>query len=629
MVEKNNKEKKTVEKKFNPKINSKINVRSNAGNAAARAESIRKMMGAMAGCGQNMSLLARKADVSYIVVRRILGEKRAENEEVQRAFAAEVRVTPAEIKRRDKVARLKKNIPLCKGCIFLLAELMGCSPATVPVMLRDKRSPEIKVMFNEEREKHNPLRVAGKKERSELEKFLGKGLGDDERNYNLAFDIEEAKENFLGHQVSFAYLPPKDVKHPALIGGFGCGKTMSIPLRWLKLIEFRMMQGKKCELMVIEPTVEMIQDILVPAFDEFFNKLGVPVKYLSDKRNYSIMYKGEKHTCIFRSGDRPRALTGKNLTDVIIDEFDRMPYVKQKQTWRECISRIRRAEFGTCAAVSTPEGFKLIHELWVEKKTDKFALIKAKTRDNIYLPEDFIDNLYEQYDSKLVKQYLEGEFVNIGTDIVYYCFDRKMNVIADDEIPRDDFERMILSFDFNVNPMCAVEIITVGKTRYQIYEHKISNSSTKELCESIIESLMRRYKNFAELDLLITGDASGAARSSSGMDSDYEIIKKEFAEAGFSGAYVSVGNANPLVRERANYVNALLEKQQFFIAKSCKASIKDREVVSWKSGSEKFVMDKSDRGATHLSDACDYGLWRSRFTEQKLRDKIVAIPRGR
>jgi len=404
---------------------------------------------------------------------------------------------------------------------------------------------------------------------------------------------------------------------------------MSIPLRWLKLIEFRMMQGKKCELMVIEPTIEMIQDILVPAFDEFFNKLGVPVKYLSDKRNYSIMYKGEKHTCIFRSGDRPRALTGKNLTDIIIDEFDRLPYAKQKQTWRECISRIRRAEFGTCAAVSTPEGFKLIHELWVEKKTDRFALIKAKTRDNIYLPEDFIDNLYEQYDSKLVKQYLEGEFVNINSDVAYYCFDRNVNVIKDEVIPKSgDENRRIISFDFNVNPMCAVEIIMKGKTRYQTHEYKVSQSNTEELCTAIIGSLEQRYgaRGARELNLILTGDASGAAGSSQSDTTDFGIIKNKFEGEGFLNASLSIGGANPPVRERINFVNSLLEKRLFFIAESCKASIKDRELVSWKKGSEKFVIDKSSRDVTHLSDACDYGLVRSRLTEQSLKDKMVIVP---
>jgi hypothetical protein len=217
----------------------------------------------------------------------------------------------------------------------------------------------------------------------------------------------------------------------------------------------------------------------------------------------------------------------------------------------------------------------------------------------------------------MVKQYIEGEFVNIDSELVYYCFDRAQNLAGKDllqnKISREKRSRIILSFDFNVNPMCAVEIITEGKTRYQVQEYKVPNSNTRELCENIIERMQQRYENWRGLSVIITGDASGQARSSSGDASDYFIIKSMFDKAGFE-SYLFVKGANPPVRERVNFVNALLEKKQFYISDSCTHSIKDRELVSWKKGSEKFIIDKSDRESTHLSDACDYGLWATRYT---------------
>jgi len=246
-----------------------------------------------------------------------------------------------------------------------------------------------------------------------------------------------------------------------------------------------------------------------------------------------------------------------------------------------------------------------------QRKT--FITVKAKSSNNIYLPPDFISNLYEQFDSRMVKQYVEGEFVNIDSELVYYCFDREQNVVSKDKIYRGVAGRIILSFDFNVNPMCAVEIITEGKTRYQVQEYKVPNSNTRELAESIIDKMQSRYENWRGLNLIITGDASGKARSSTGDVNDFEIIKKLFDKAGFA-SYLFVKSANPPVRERVNFVNALLEKKQFYISDACVNSIKDRELVSWKKGSEKFIIDKSDRESTHLSDACDYGLWASRFT---------------
>lgn len=245
-----------------------------------------------------------------------------------------------------------------------------------------------------------------------------------------------------------------------------------------------------------------------------------------------------------------------------------------------------------------------------------FQIVRAKTHDNFYLPSDFISNLYEQFDSRLVRQYVEGDFVNIESDLAYYCFDREKNILPAEMIPAVKSGRVILSFDFNVNPMCAAEIIYDGRTRYQIAEYKISNSNTRELCELIIDKLFAKYENISELSFVLTGDASGNARKSIGESSDYEIIKRMFDKAGIS-SFLFVRGTNPLVRERVNFVNSLMEKSQFYISGACTHSIKDRELVSWKKGSEKFIIDKSDREVSHLSEACDYGLWLSKFMIQE------------
>lgn len=627
--------------------------------------------------GRNQMTLSRLTGINYRTINTIL--QRPDCRELNKYFNSFEREDKKMAMQKQKVAKIEKAIPRCDGTLRGLAAKVKMPEQTVKYYVWDYRFPQLKESMGRRRalcksrakKEHNahvmdlviehkadkhkiakdlklsvthtakilndPLTPAVKKLYDSVSKLQkqkkaearaaakAEKLASYELKGNPDFEIDTKREGFLPHQIDFAYMPPGEVKHPAIVGGFGSGKTMSVPLRWLKLIEYRMSQGKKCDLMVLEPTNEMIRDIIVPTFDEFFAKFEIPVKYLSQRQNYTIEYKGAKHMCMLRSAERPASLTGKNLSDIIIDEFDRIPYYKQKQVWRECISRIRKTEYGTCSVVTTPEGYKLTHELWVEKKSKAFNCIRAKTSNNIHLPPDYIENLIEQYDSKLAKQYLEGEFVNIESDIVYYCFDRKVNVIPDEKIPAGDDNRIIISFDFNVNPMCAVEIIMQGKARYQVHEYKISNSNTKELCETIIDSLKRRYESCDKLNIILTGDASGTARSSSGGHSDFEIISKCFADAEFSEAYISLQPANPPVRERVNYVNSILEKKQFFIAESCKASVKDREIVSWKKGSRKFIIDKSDRTTTHLSDAADYGIWVSRYAMNKDNNNQVAV----
>lgn len=425
-------------------------------------------------------------------------------------------------------------------------------------------------------------------------------------------------QNTLPHQYKFAYTSPIDFKHPAIVGGFGSGKTEAIPLRWLRLIQWRLKEQKrKCIMMFVEPTVEMVRDILVPTFNEYFDRHNIEHKYLEHKRIYSISWNGVWYNALLRSADKPSSLVGKNLTDVIIDEFDLVPYRKQKQIWNNCITRTRKSEHGTCGVTTTPEGFKLTYELW-DKPKKNFRLIRAKTSDNIFLPNDFIENLKDQFDEKLILQYMNGEFVNIDADLAYYSFDRTKNVIPP-YTNYDNVREVILSFDFNINPMSAVEIITDidSGIRTQVMEYRVPNSKTADVCEQAISNIKEKYNS--NISVIVTGDSSGDDGDTRNNISDYQIIAKCFDEAGFSNDmglsglkyYMSIPKGKKPVRERINMVNNLLDKGLYLICSNCVHSIKDREMVVWKKGAEQFKIDKTDSDRTHLSDAGDYGLQKS------------------
>lgn len=250
---------------------------------------------------------------------------------------------------RKRIADISAAIPGSKGVIRVIAKQVGLKTGYTCKLINE--NDELKKKCIAERNK------AAQEKNLEKQKHLREISGKYKK-----YEIDESL--FLKHQLEFANLRPDEVKHPALVGGFGCGKTMAIPLRWLLLIDFRTAQNKACEMMILEPTNEMVRDILLPCFDEFFERLEIKTEYLARYQNYSIFIDGKKHTAKLRSADKPRSLTGRNLTDFIIDEFDKIPYYKQKILWRELISRIRRAEFGTGAVVTTPEGFKMTYELW-------------------------------------------------------------------------------------------------------------------------------------------------------------------------------------------------------------------------------------------------------------------------
>jgi len=414
-------------------------------------------------------------------------------------------------------------------------------------------------------------------------------------------------ENTLLTQKDFALADPSVYKHPAIIGGFGSGKTAAIPLRWYSLIQWRAKhQNKKCIMMIIEPTKEMVRDVLLPVLDEFFDRYGIEHSYHQTHNNYSIVLvrnkKRFKFTAWLRSSDSPESLTGKSVTDIIIDEFDKKhPIEHQSDVWKECISRIRKAEYGTCAIVTTPEGFKYTYELYkdcengIEKKN--FLLIKAKTYMNKFLPKDYIENLYEQYSAELVKQYIEGEFINLTQGQVYYSFDRDANT-TDREYNKT--LPIILSVDFNVSPMHWVVIQNDPLTGrdYVINEIFERNTTTRFMAEKIA-SIYGDDKTY-----LVYGDFYGNSRDTRSLTTDYDIISAILPN---TRKYVK---PNPAVVDRINAVNGRLKNSRgirnlFINAKNCPELINDLEQVVWDE-KKREIDKKSNMDRTHGTDALGY-----------------------
>jgi PBSX family phage terminase large subunit len=391
-------------------------------------------------------------------------------------------------------------------------------------------------------------------------------------------------------QYDFATADPKTVRYPAIKGGFGSGKTRAIPLRWLYLIDWRgKNQGKKCRLMVVEPTYELIRDVAVPTFDEFFDEHKIKHSYHKTNHDYTIKYRGKKFVCMLRSYDNPASLTGKTITDAIIDEFDKAGNIQtQKDVWKECNSRIRGCEFATLGVVTTPEGYLLTYKLWCEDNPDnpQFKLITAKTYDNQFLPADYIAGLYNEYDSLLVKRYIEGEFVNLNNMACYYAFNRDKNVKA---VAFDINLPIYVGMDFNVNPMTAVLCHWIDGKLKVFGEYYIPNSNTRKMGELIVS-------DYPKSVLMAMPDMTGGSRKASAEFTDLQILQG----LGFQ----IVGQRNIAERDRINIVNNGLEKERIIIDPCCKYTIRDLEQVTTNDYGQ--IVKKPGDPLTHISDALGY-----------------------
>jgi len=394
-----------------------------------------------------------------------------------------------------------------------------------------------------------------------------------------------AKAPSLKHQIKFIH---SQAKFPAIVGGFGSGKTEALVLRAMKMKYDNPEGSVAC----YEPTYDLIRTVLFPKFEYFLNYYGIHYQLHETHKELYIPNYGK---IIFRSMDNPEMIIGYEVGDSIIDELDVLKKEKAKVAWRKIIARNRQKKpngVNTVAVATTPEGYKFVYDKWNDPKTLNYSLIRARTSDNPFLPADYVQTLKDDYDEKLLKAYLEGEFVNLQQGQVYYSFDRDF---LSKKLKPDPSLAFNLCVDFNVDPMCWIIAQHKNKFDIRVLNEVIKrNTNTWEMCHAIKTIIPKGSR------VVIYGDASGSARDTRSGYSDYTIIDEEFR--GHYELSYRVPAANPPVKDRVNAMNSRLSKSAILIDASCKYLIDDFEQIIWK----KDELDKSDKNRTHSSDSFSY-----------------------
>lgn len=227
-----------------------------------------------------------------------------------------------------------------------------------------------------------------------------------------------------------------------------------------------------------------------------------------------------------------------------------------------------------------------------------YFYLQSLMRDNPSLPQTYLDGL-ANLDEITRQVFVEGNWDVIDVERPFaYAFNRNKTIQTNLQIEKN--EPIILSFDFNVDPItCIAGQSFRGKIRI-IKEFRLRNSDIFKLCEVIKTTFGNNY-------FLITGDASGSNRSaiSQGSSNYYQIIMRELD---VPKSAFRVPSFNPSIRNSRVLLNSLLERHSdFLIDSSCQWLINDLQMVQT---DETGDIDKSkDKTITHLLDCLRYYLW--------------------
>lgn len=339
-------------------------------------------------------------------------------------------------------------------------------------------------------------------------------------------------------------------KYPAIVGGYGSGKTAGGERRAIKLM---LLEGG-CDIGYYMPTYDLIKLRAMPGIASFCEREGLAYKV--NKSDYEIRIEGLGRV-IFRSYSNPERIIAYEVAHSIVDELDTLFKPEAAEVWRRVKERNRapaRHESGnTIGNVTTPDqgysGFS--YSRWGKDPESGYELINAPTWSNTFLDdvEGYIESIRAEYEPVLAEALIEGKFVNLTQDKVYHCFDRKKHY--SDRVLTNDDTLINVSIDFNVWACCSTVTVLHKNEPHTVEEFKSHDT------RDFINRLDKDYKR-ADRKIVIYPDASGGAQSTNASGSDIDLIRQ-------AGYRVDAPPANPFIRDRINAVNGGFAHDRAFI----------------------------------------------------------------
>ena len=401
--------------------------------------------------------------------------------------------------------------------------------------------------------------------------------------------IDRIYEDLLPHQEKFC----NDMQHRklALVCGFGAGKTVGLVAK--ATIIAAMNIGNVSAL--FEPTHAMLIDILVRTCNELFDQWQIPFSYrASPLPSFTLEFEEGTHTILLRTMLTYQRLRGQNLCAVGFDEADTIPKRDAESAMNMALARLRSGNVQQFYATTTPEGHGWAFETFKKDPKPDTNLIQARTEDNKYLPEGFIESLKQNYPDQLIKAYLNGEFVNLTMSAVYNRFDRNIHVC--DQLPSYKNEILRVGLDFNVSNTNSVIGVRDGNKLVIIDEITKMHDT-----DAMAQELLRRYPN---QKILVYPDASGGNRSTNASATDISILESY----GFTNMSP---RSNPPIKDRVSAVNALLKngkgEVRLAISPCCRTLIECFELQAY---DERTGEPDKQNGYDHILDCIGYLIWR-------------------
>jgi predicted phage terminase large subunit-like protein len=202
------------------------------------------------------------------------------------------------------------------------------------------------------------------------------------------------------------------------MGGLGSGKTTAGAVEILR-------QPARSLGIVLAPTYRALQDASQRTFLEIATRAEAKgaaiIAHHSESRQETHLINGT--IILWRTAMHPDRLRGVNATWAWLDEAGQV----DEEVWRIILGRLR---------VGTPRAWITTTPVGAQHWTAKLAahVTRARTRDNVHLPAEYVERLEATYDERWRRQELEGEVVDWSGGLIRT---HRIRIVSPDAVPSD------------------------------------------------------------------------------------------------------------------------------------------------------------------------------------------------
>ena len=279
-------------------------------------------------------------------------------------------------------------------------------------------------------------------------------------------------------------------------------------------------------------------------------------------------------------------------------------------TLKARLRRIPKVKENILICATNPDGpSHWVYKYFILDKKRTRKVFYSNTKDNPFLDPIYIEQLKEDLDPRAARRYLHGEWIELTQEVIYYAYNSEKQFLKKKYEVNEKYP-VTISFDFNIGvgkPMssCAYQHIN---DEFHVFKQVVIHGSRTQ-------DVMEEYNNAGIFKpgrrIIVHGDATGKARHTNSIHSDYDIIVNYLAKITGITYELQVPMANPPIRSRHNKVNAYClndnGKTRLWIYEGCETVDEALRLTQFKKGAD--LVEDDSKAFQHIGTALGYGLY--------------------